>query len=462
MKLELDNQKESTDYEEGRELEHSSSNTPVLEFREPEPIELENAILPLTRKERRINLLHCCIISLTGLPLGWDVGTTGHIVSSKVFSDIFLNSATSVIVVGTIVSILNLGCIVGAMTIGRRANSIGMKLSIWISSLVYMLGTGIEFLSFNLKTSWWIYALGRLLCGVFIGVLGVVGPTYIGNIVKVPNAKRKCISWHQISCCFGIVLGNVMILAFREKSQLLNIIGSTKSLICLLVSAIVIVVPESKSKRRTIRDGEVSEHKNVEIFQAKFMISTVWKTFPSKHLVDNLKCCSIMVLQQLSGINFFFYYVGIIFTGISPMIPTILLGVINFATSFVSGSIFEKIGTRRSLFIGSIGMSICMILFATVGLFGVKHKLDFEGFLVVVVGTYVILFATSWGPGSSVMVNEISVTSESMAIAICSNWSANFVVAISTPVLSSKITFGLGYIFAFFLLVSAALVDFWY
>ena len=75
-------------------------------------------------------------------------------------------------------------------------------------------------------------------------------------------------------------------------------------------------------------------------------------------------------LQQLTGDNYFFYYSTTIFksVGLNDSFQTsIIIGVINFASTFVGIYAIEKLGRRHCLLIGSVAMSICFLIYSLIG-----------------------------------------------------------------------------------------------
>ncbi|CAK7895358.1 hexose transporter Hxt14p [[Candida] anglica] len=404
------------------------------------------------------NLLHCALIALTGLPLGWDVGTMGHVANSGEFAKVFGTNGESLspLVLGSIISSLNLGCIIGAIIIGTldsasKINAPGMRKSIWVSTSVYALGTFIETISAVIPWKIWVlYSFGRLLCGICIGSLATIGPVYIGNIVKTPSMKKTCMSWHQNACCFAILLGNLIIIWLGQNQNILHAMVAFKAAFSIIIPIAIYFVPEWKNSRINEIDAQKSEILSGR--ESTNHRSFSWKV---KRLWTKLRGSTIMCLQQFSGINFYFYYSAMIFHNMPPAIASTILSGFNFGASLFSGILLENFGTRNSLFVGAIIMGICMGIFALLGNY--VHNDNGIG-LIVVVTIYIIVFALSWGPGASVLVNELSSSSQAMSIAVCFNWISNFMVNILTPILSKSLGYSLGWIFSIFLFTAAMVI----
>lgn len=442
---------------------HTVPTTHELTFLLPQPVEqsppphVSPRAEPLTRAQVICNLTHCLLVAFTGFPLGWDVGTIGHLVTLLSLRRTFgVQPMRSALVVGTIVSIMNLGCICGAFFIGGRAHRMGSRYCIWLSLVCYWTGTVIELVAVLTRAHWTVFCGGRLLTGVFVGTLGVVGPVFISDTVKLPHRRKMCISWHQIWCCIGVLLGNVAIITNEDHPALAVIVCGCQLVIVAAIDVAIAFVPETAATPSGPASAFVSDKIRVSPTGVKQLVAVA--SAPKWHA--HCKSAAVMALQQFTGINFFFYYSSTLFTGISAAVATAILSSVNCAASFLLGIVLERVGTRKALFCGALGMAACMVFFTSFGLArnNLISSFNVDGVNVLIVAAYIVMFALSWGPGASVLVNEISTSSELMAVAVCTNWAANFVVAITTPAITARLGYGVGFIFAFFLLVAAAFV----
>jgi len=159
--------------------------------------------------------------------------------------------------------------------------------------------------------------------------------------------------------------------------------------------------------------------------------------------------------QQLTGINFIFYYGTTFFksAGIkNPFIITIIADVVNTATTIVGIQLIDRVGRRRLLIIGAIGMCICEFIVAIVGVTAGNIQADgtvnlaAQRVLIAFVCVYIAFFATSWGPVAWVVTGEIfplSIRAKSMSLSVASNWLWNFGIGYATPYLVNKTTTGI-------------------
>jgi MFS transporter, SP family, sugar:H+ symporter len=180
---------------------------------------------------------------------------------------------------------------------------------------------------------------------------------------------------------------------------------------------------------------------------------------------------SLQALQQLTGANYFFYYGTTIFKGAgisNSYVTQMILGGVNFGTTFLGLYLIERYGRRKSLITGALWMFICFMVFASVGHFSLDRdnpeRTPKAGTAMVVFACLFILgFASTWGPMVWTIVTELypsEFRARAMSLATASNWLWNFLLAFFTPFIVSAIDFQFGYVFAGCLLLAAGLVYF--
>jgi len=159
--------------------------------------------------------------------------------------------------------------------------------------------------------------------------------------------------------------------------------------------------------------------------------------------------------QQLTGINFIFYYGTTFFktAGITnAFIIQIITDVVNTCMTIVGVNLIDRVGRRRLLLIGAAGMMFCEYIVAIVGVTvgktnsaGEAINLAAQRVLIAFVCFYIAFFAISWGPVIWVLTGEIfplAIRSKSMSLAVSSNWLWNFAIGYCTPYLVDKTTHG--------------------
>lgn len=179
----------------------------------------------------------------------------------------------------------------------------------------------------------------------------------------------------------------------------------------------------------------------------------------------------LQMFQQLTGANYFFYYGTTVFNGAgidNSYVTQMIMGGVNFGTTFGGLYIIEHFGRRKSLITGALWMFVCFMIFASIGYFVLddenpENTPEAGKAMVVFACLFITGFATTWGPMIWAIVAELYPSryrARSMALATASNWLWNFLLAFFTPFITNDIGFAYGYVFAGCLLLGAATVYF--
>eukprot|EP00898_Chlorokybus_atmophyticus_P004831 jgi/Chlat1/5349/Chrsp35S05279 len=156
------------------------------------------------------------------------------------------------------------------------------------------------------------------------------------------------------------------------------------------------------------------------------------------------------VLQQISGINTVIYYSATVFAraGLySPIVGSILVGVVNLAGTLIASSLMDKAG-RKTLMLASFGgMAACLLALA-VGLL-VPALQPWSGPIsLAAIFLYVISFAVGAGPIPWLFVAEIlpnQLKSKVAALATTMNWVTNLIVGFTFPSMLAALDIGGSY-----------------
>jgi SP family sugar:H+ symporter-like MFS transporter len=168
-----------------------------------------------------------------------------------------------------------------------------------------------------------------------------------------------------------------------------------------------------------------------------------FKNGPNKILLRSLTGIFLQAWQQLTGINFIFYYGTTFFkqSGIAnPFTITIATAVVNVGMTIPALWAVDHVGRRRLLLIGAVGMLICEYLVAIIGVTISVENMAGQKCLVAFVCIYIAFFASTWGPIAWVVTGEIyplAVRAKAMSLSTASNWLWNF--GIGSVVLASPV-----------------------
>jgi len=164
----------------------------------------------------------------------------------------------------------------------------------------------------------------------------------------------------------------------------------------------------------------------------------------NKILFRTLTGIFIQAWQQLTGINFIFYYGTVFFkySGVSdPFLVVIVTNIINVLATIPGMWGVERFGRRKLLLIGAVGMCVCEFLVAIVGVTVSTSNATGQKILITFVCVYIAFFASTWGPIAWVVTGEIyplNIRAKAMSLSIASNWLWNFAIGYATPYLINK------------------------
>ncbi|CCH58560.1 hypothetical protein TBLA_0A07710 [Henningerozyma blattae CBS 6284] len=431
-------------------------------------------------------ILLCAMVSFGGFLLGWDIGTIGGIVNMPSFQENFGNTLSletgtnyfTETTKGLIVAIFNLAALVGGITIPRVSSFWGRKIGMHISAVTYFVGILIQIIPNN---NWIQFLVGRIIAGIAVGSYTVLVPMYVSESSPV-KIRGSMIALYQLIITLAIVLGNL--LNYFCKTYITDIHNNNTwripiSLGLLWVAFVfigVFFVPESPQFLAKVKYDEIGAKKSLSIMNGvpedniliKILLDDMFNESierPNKtkkrfeFITGEPKLglrlfigVFVMGIQQLSGINYFFYYGTSIFNKVgiqNPYLTAIILSSVNFFGTCWSIYFIEFFGRRGCLIIGATGMMLSLTIFSSIASFGM-HLKSTGVIMIISTCVYVLFFATTLGPASFVLISELyPIKTRVTSISICSgfNWLMNFLVSFLTPIITKHIGYKFGYIF---------------
>lgn len=123
----------------------------------------------------------------------------------------------------------------------------------------------------------------------------------------------------------------------------------------------------------------------------------------------------IMALQQLTGANYFFYYGTTVFSSVglsNSFVTAIILGAVNFVTTFPGLYFVEKFGRRKCLMAGAAWMFVCFLIFASLGKFALvrddgTNNTSVGYVMIVFACLFIAAFASTWGKSASTQLSNM-------------------------------------------------------
>ncbi|KTB17124.1 High-affinity hexose transporter HXT6 [Nakaseomyces glabratus] len=432
--------------------------------------------------------IFCLFIAFGGFVFGWDTGTISGFVAQTDFIRRLGQTRSdgshylSKVRTGLVVSIFNIGCAIGGIVLSKLGDMYGRKIGLISVVVIYIVGIVIQIATID---KWYQYFIGRIISGLGVGGIAVLSPMLISE-VSPKHMRGSLVSCYQLMITCGIFLGyctNYGTKNYSNSVQWRVPLGLCFAWALFMIGGMTFV-PESP--RYLIEVGRVEEARRsiaisnkvspddpavtfeVENVQAgveaeRLAGSASWgELFSTKTKIFQRLIMGIMIqsLQQLTGDNYFFYYGTTVFkaVGLEDSFETsIVIGIVNFASTFVALYVVDRFGRRRCLLWGAAAMTACMVVFASVGVTRLyPHGMDQPSSkgagncMIVFTCFYIFCFATTWAPIPFVVNSEtfpLRVKAKCMAIAQASNWIWGFLIAFFTPFITGAINFYYGYVF---------------
>lgn len=437
----------------------------------------------------------CVLVAFGGFVFGFDTGTISGFVNMSDYLERFgeLNADgeyfLSNVRTGLIVAIFNVGCAVGGIFLSKIADVYGRRIGLMFSMIIYVVGIIVQI---SASDKWYQIVVGRAIAGLAVGTVSVLSPLFIGE--SAPKTLRG-----TLVCCFqlcitlGIFLGYCTTYGTKTYTDsrqwriplglcfvwaIMLVIG----MVCMPESPRYLVVKNKieEAKKSIGRSNKVSPedpavYTEVQLIQAgiereSLAGSASWtELVTGKPRILRRVIMGIMLqsLQQLTGDNYFFYYGTTIFqaVGMTDSFQTsIVLGVVNFASTFLGIYTIERFGRRLCLLTGSVCMFVCFIIYSILGV----TNLYIDGYdgptsvptgdaMIFITTLYIFFFASTWAGGVYCIVSEtypLRIRSKAMSVATAANWIWGFLISFFTPFITSAIHFYYGFVFTGCLLFS--------
>ncbi|KAJ5826771.1 Major facilitator superfamily domain general substrate transporter [Penicillium robsamsonii] len=441
----------------------------------------------------------CILVSMGGFLFGYDTGQISGFLEMKDFLHRYGEPQSdgtyhfSNVRSGLIVALLSIGTLIGALVAAPIADRLGRKWSISWWSLMVCVGVTVQISSPFGK--WYQVAMGRWVAGLGVGAISLLVPMYQAESGP-RHIRGSLISTYQLFITLGIFVANCINFGTEARTDTgsWRIPMGITYIWAIILGIGMMFFPESP--RYDYRNGKKDKAKSTlakiygiphnhralhlefnEIRQKheeeKRNGTVSWIQLFRTPTMGYRVAVGVMLqaLQQLTGANYFFYYGTTIFNGAgikNSYVTQMILGGVNFGTTFLGLYLIEHWGRRRSLITGALWMFVCFMIFASVGHFSLDQedpeRTKSAGVVMVVFACLFILgFASTWGPMVWTIIAELypsQYRARAMSLATASNWLWNFLLAFFTPFITGDIDFRFGYVFAGCLFLAAALVYF--
>ncbi|KAK4987460.1 Plasma membrane low glucose sensor [Elasticomyces elasticus] len=401
-------------------------------------------------------------VAFGGVLFGYDTGTIGGILAMKFWIKQFATAGNTAITPAQdslIVSILSAGTFFGALLAAPAADLLGRRFGLMFSAgIVFNLGVILQAAS----SAQPMFIAGRFFAGLGVGLISAMVPLYQSE--TAPKWIRGTIvGTYQLAITIGLFLAAIVNNATQNRtdSGSYRIPISIQFAWSIIIVGGLIILPETPrflikqdkyekaaqalaKIRRLPTDhpavveelAEIQANHRYEMSIGKASYLDCFKGTVGKRLATG---CGLQGLQQLTGVNFIFYYGTQYFlnAGFSnPFIISVITNCVNVVSTFPGLYMVEKLGRRNLLLLGAVGMAVCQFIVAITGTVSGTTNKAAQQVAIAFVCIYIFFFASSWGPVAWVVTGELfplKVRAKCLSMTTATNWLLNFAIAYSTP-----------------------------
>lgn len=386
-------------------------------------------------------------VAFGGVLFGYDTGTISGILAmpyyQHLFSTGYVNPTTNELDISpgqqsAIVSILSAGTFFGALSSPFLADTIGRRLALIASTLVFTLGVILQ----TAATALPLFLAGRFFAGFGVGLISALIPLYQSE--TAPKWIRGAIvGAYQWAITIGLLLAAVVdnATANRNDTGSYRIPVAVQFAWAIILIGGMLILPESP--RFLIKQGkgekaasalgylrrlpadhpaitsELAEVRANHEYEMSLGKASYIDCFRGDMIKRQFTGMALQGLQQLTGINFIFYYGTQYFknSGLKDaFVIQIITSVINVFSTLPGLYAVDKFGRRPLLFWGAIGMATSQFLVAMLGTLTtsqdsagaiIVHNVAAQKAGIAFVCIYIFFFASTWGPLAWVVTGEI-------------------------------------------------------
>lgn len=355
----------------------------------------------------RTTVLVLAFAGLGGILYGYDIGAiSGALLFMR--PEFGLNAAQMSLIVAAVLGGGSLATLVG----GPAADLFGRKGVIKAAGALFILGVSILISAKDFD----IAMLGRLVQGIGVGLITVVIPLYLIEVIH-RDLRGRGIALFQLCLTFGILLGYVVDYAFSSA-------GNWRAMFAVaLVPGVVFVLgaftlpqsprwlyfrgrgsealkllgkmyspEEAKSIFREIEAG--ASHGDEADSWKLLRFPGYWKAFAI--------ALSIGMLNQLTGVNSVLQFSAVILhqsgfsSAAAAIVGSVCIGLINFVMTALMLPLIDRFGRRPLLLVGTLGSAASYILIGVAHFFSASSAT--QGY-VTLIGLLLFMAFFAMGPG---------------------------------------------------------------
>jgi SP family galactose:H+ symporter-like MFS transporter len=351
----------------------------------------------------------------------------------------------------SVVSVLLLGAIAGALASGRVSDRIGRRAILGLLGVLFTIGIVIT----ALADTYWVMIVGRVVMGVGVGGVSATVPTYLGEVAPA-HIRGRMLTLNQLLIVTGLLAAYLVNLALAGSGdwRAMFWIGAIPSALLALVALWLPESPRWQFSHGLVEEAKATigsvtepgeednvigryEREDAERRRAEAAEGgggAGMRALAAPHVRPALIVgVGLAVLQQFAGINTILYYAPTIMaeTGLNAansILYSVAIGAINLLMTIVAIRLVDRVGRRVLLLVSLVGMG------AAVAFLGISFIADLpSGVILVAMMLYIVFFAIGMGPVFWVLLGEVFSPrrrAQGAAAGSTANWLSNFVVSL--------------------------------
>ncbi|SAM85839.1 probable monosaccharide transporter [Ustilago bromivora] len=363
-----------------------------------------------------------------------------------------------------VVSILSAGTFIGALAGAPISDILGRRWGMQIALIVFCVGVIMQMATTDLG----VFIGGRVVAGLGVGILSTIVPMYQSE--TAPRWIRGAVvSGYQWAITIGLLCASLASYGTqnRDNTSAWRVPVGIQFVFAFILCAFFLVLPESP--RWLVKKGNheraskslarlnstdvddplvrselsvIQTNLDIELTHSTGSYLDCFKNNDRKYLLRTFTGTFIQAFQQLTGINFIFYF-GTTFSknalpNSDPFIFSVIYNVVNVVSTLPGMWGMERFGRRKLLIWGAVWMCACELIVAVVGTAVPSTNSSAGKSLIAFVCVYIAGFASTWGPAAWVVCGEIfplAIRAKALSLCTASNWLWNFAIGFATPYL---------------------------
>ena len=429
------------------------------------------------------------IVLFAGALFGYDQG-----VISGALPGIESAFKLSLLMVQVVTSWVTLGALLGSLLGGELADRFGRKRTVLVAGALFTLGAAMQYAAPDAA----LLVIGRLVIGAGVGVAAVAAPLYAAELAPA-RLRGRFVSGYQMAITIGIFLAYLVNGRLAAETDWRLMLGAA-AVPGIALFGVALFAPESPRwlmlrNRRADAARELGRIEPAAAVEPRLdaIAATLkqdakaagWsELFHAEWRKPLLVALGLALLQKITGINAIIYYANQIFAAAGFATESARAGVtlwavggVNVVATLIAVAFIDKIGRRKLLLAGLIGMG------ASLAVVGVAFRFIAPAVAagaaapaaaassaaassaasalaaaprtagIVTVAALVVFiacFAFSLGPVTWTVINEVfpaRIRSRGVALATAANWGSAWLVSqfflSLTTAIGSSLTFGL-------------------